>query len=135
MLTIIENMIIFGLLGCLCGVVIGFILYVAKDETKYVFPISLVTTIVFMIISGIFSWIYIVDEANKYIAQYESAKYTIESSLQNENLTGYEKVALVNQATQYNQELAGKQYEATRWYNIQYDDRIFELEPINLERV
>lgn len=89
-------------------------------------------TLCFTLIGGFIGWCMAVEEANKYIAEYESVKQTIESSLENEILTGFERVELVKQAAECNKELAGRQYSASKWYGFQYDDRIFELEPVNL---
>jgi hypothetical protein len=133
MLGVILTALLVALVSALVGVIIGMIHAVAAKEEVYIAYWTASFAIIGLIGGTIGGQFGVVDSANRYIVQYEAAKQTIESSLQNENLSGFERIELVKQATKYNKELSGKQYDATRWYNFQYDDRIFDLEPINLE--
>lgn len=69
---------------------------------------------------------------SRFIYSFEASKTTIERSLENENLTGYERVALVEQAAEKNAELAEKQYSASRWYGFLWPDEVLNLKAILL---
>lgn len=71
-------------------------------------------------------------EYDKYIYTYPTVKNTIESSLNNENLSGLERIELVKQATELNSKLVKTQYSSQQWYGFTIDDKVMELEPINL---
>lgn len=72
---------------------------------------------------------------NKEIASYQASKHTIEMSLKNDNLTGFERVELVKQASEKNEWLAQKQYEVQQWYRFYLDkDAVLKLEPIDLAK-
>lgn len=70
--------------------------------------------------------------SRRYVYEYIAKKETIEASLQNENLAGLERMRLVEQAAEANQELAGIQYDCQQWYGFFVDDRVLELEPIDI---
>ena len=70
------------------------------------------------------------------VEKYKANKFTIETSLQNNNLTGFERIDLVNQASDKNAWLAEKKYEIKQWYNFYLNkDIIIELELIDLYKV
>lgn len=73
------------------------------------------------------------NKSGKYIEQYLAEKQTIEKSLQNESLSGLERIELVKQAVETNKKLAGYQYDCKKWYGFNIDDRILELSFIDLE--
>lgn len=70
--------------------------------------------------------------SRRYIETYTVGKQTIEASLHNENLSGFERAQLVQQAAQANKELAGQQYNCKQWYGFNMDDRILDLTFIEL---
>lgn len=72
------------------------------------------------------------NQSRRYVYEYIAKKETIEASLQNENLAGLERMQLVEQAAKANQELAGIQYDCQQWYGFFIDDRVLELEPIDI---
>ena len=73
-----------------------------------------------------------VETSRQWATGYNASKTTIEDSLQSDLLTGYERMALVQQAAEYNQELAERQYKASRWYGFDESRDILSLEPIDI---
>lgn len=69
---------------------------------------------------------------NSWTQQYISQKQLIEDSLNNEKLSGLERVELVNQANELNAELIDKQTKCVKWYNFTMDDSVLELELVSL---
>ncbi|MGN0961033.1 MAG: hypothetical protein ACI4PF_02395 [Christensenellales bacterium] len=75
------------------------------------------------------------EQLNKEIASYQASKYTIEISLENDDLTGLERVELVKQASEKNEWLARKQYEVQQWYRFYLNkNAVLELKPIDLTK-
>lgn len=70
--------------------------------------------------------------SRRYVYEYIAQKETIEASLQNENLAGFERIQIVEQAAKANQELAAIQYDCQQWYGFFVDDQVLELEPIDI---
>ena len=69
-----------------------------------------------------------------YVKKYLAQKHTIEQSLKNENLTGLERIQLVNKATELNGEFAEKKAHFELWYFVVYDNTIYDgVELINLD--
>lgn len=73
-----------------------------------------------------------VETSRQWATGYNATKTTIENSLQSDLLTGYERMALVQQAAEYNQELAERQYRASQWYGFDESRDILSLEPIDI---
>lgn len=73
-----------------------------------------------------------VETSRQWATGYNASKTTIENSLQSDLLTGYERMALVQQAAEYNQELAERQYRASQWYGFDESRDILSLEPIDI---
>lgn len=74
------------------------------------------------------------EHLKKDVEEYKSAKYTIEQSLTNEQLTGLERIELLKQVRYKNEWLARKKYEVGAWYNFHLDDKIIlDLEFIDLK--
>ncbi len=70
------------------------------------------------------------------LASYEAYVMTMETSLDNEDLTGLERLELVKQASEQNAWLSKKKYTCHRWYNFYLRDdlvdKIDSLEMIDL---
>lgn len=118
-------------LGLLLGGIVGLIFHafcVDFWKDRYAVPGAVICVIVAMFIGGFCEH----ETSARFIHSFEASKTTIEQSLENENLTGYERVALVEQAAEKNAELAEKQYSASRWYGFLWPDEVRELEPILL---
>ena len=74
-------------------------------------------------------------DAKAYCAKFEAQKTTIEYSLECEDLSGLERVELVNKAVELNGELAEKKAWADVWHIVYYDNDIYgDLEPITFDR-
>ena len=69
-----------------------------------------------------------------FIAKFEAQKQAIEMSLDNENLSGLEKIELVKKATELNVELAERKSRFNMWHYVSYDNSMYDnIEPISLE--
>ena len=121
--------ILIGLFGGLVPLMVVFLIYVlVEDYEKLFIGISCVALILTVMGS-----LYIrVEMSRQWAVGYRAQKATIESSLQSELLSGYERVALVQQATECNQELAERQYKASRWYGFDECQDVLDLEPIDI---
>lgn len=65
-------------------------------------------------------------EERIWVQKYLIEKETIEKSLDNDKLTGYERVQLVNKATELNGELAEKKTRFGLWDFVVYDNTIYD---------
>ena len=75
------------------------------------------------------------EEERIFIAGFEAQKQTIEMSLDNENLSGLEKIELVKKATELNGELAERKSRFNMWHYVSYDNSMYDnIEPISLEK-
>lgn len=75
------------------------------------------------------------DSHKAYLQKYLVQKETIEMSLESDNLSGFERVELVKQATELNGELAEKKAYIKYWYSGVNDNTIYDnVEFINLNR-
>ena len=121
--------ILIGLFGGLVPLMVVFLIYVlVEDYEKLFIGISCVALILTVMGS-----LYIrVEMSRQWAVGYRAQKATIESSLQSDLLSGYERVALVQQATECNQELAERQYKASRWYGFDECQDVLDLEPIDI---
>lgn len=67
------------------------------------------------------------------IKQFESAKATYSEAIKSENISGLERIEIVNRITEENKALARLKYEATKWYYFYLPDNLVDnLEPIKL---
>lgn len=121
--------ILIGLFGGLVPLMVVFIIYMlVEDYEKLFIGISCVALILTVMGS-----LYIrVEMSRQWAVGYRAQKATIESSLQSELLSGYERVALVQQATECNQELAERQYKASQWYGFDECKDVLDLKPIDI---
>lgn len=126
---------VFGLLASVMIVLVyigGFMLLDKADEWK------LRTVIVLIILTFTLTCCITItittEEENIYVAQYVAQKQTIEQSLRNENLTGLERVELVQKATELNGELAKRKARYSKWYYVVWGEKNLydDIELINL---
>lgn len=69
-----------------------------------------------------------------FVASHNAQKYTIEQSLRNSALSGFERVELVKQASELNSELAERKARIQQWNYFHVDDSIYDgVEYIILE--
>lgn len=122
--------ILIGMFGGLVPLMVVFLIYVfVEDHEKLFIGISCVAFILTVMGS-----LYIrVEMSRQWAVGYLAQKATIESSLQSDLLSGYERVALVQQATECNQELAERQYKASQWYGFDECKDILDLTPIDID--
>ena len=67
------------------------------------------------------------------IKQFESAKATYSEAIKSEDITGLERIEIVNKITEENKTLARLKYDATKWYYFYLPDNLVDnLEPIKL---
>lgn len=121
--------ILIGMFGGLVPLMVVFLIYVlVEDHEKLFIGISCVAFILTVMGS-----LYIrVEMSRQWAVGYLAQKATIESSLQSDLLSGYERVALVQQATECNRELAERQYNASRWYGFDECKDVLDLKPIDI---
>ena len=121
--------ILIGLLVGLVPLLVVLMIYVLVDDYGKLFiGISCVAFILTVMCSFYVS----VEMSRQWAVGYRAQKATIESSLQSDLLSGYERVALVQQATECNQELAERQYKASRWYGFDECEDVLDLKPIDI---
>lgn len=78
-------------------------------------------------VAGIFLGIGITTEEERvYVQKYLAQKQTIEMSLENEELSGFERIELVKQATELNGELAERKARFQLWHFVVYDNTIYD---------
>lgn len=121
---------IFGAMGIglLVGTLLGLVVllgHVIKEHVAW---------IIAAVVSGVIVWIgttvmIISTDTNDervWVSNYLAQKQTIELSLDNPNLTGYERVALVTKASELNGELSKRKTEFNLWYNVHFDNTIYD---------
>ena len=128
-------------LGLLLGTLFGFILFgigtLIGDCVNYRYDdivkiICFVLLFVSIIGGGVLGHLVTKHTSKSYVYEYEVVKDTIESSVNNDSLSGFEKAELVKQAAEENKKLAKYQYDANQWYGFGITDEVLELEPIEL---
>lgn len=95
-----------------------------------------VVVLIVVTIAGTFIGIGI-NTANErvYIASYEAQKILIEDSINNENLTGFERAELVKKASELNGELAERKTRFNCWYYVCYNNTLYDnVDFIRLEK-
>ena len=128
-LGFIVLILIFILIGL--GFYVAFDLYWDWDSKKVVI-ITTIYSIIAITISFFGPYYVEKEDSNSYVNSYAIKKATIEESLKNEALTGFERAELVKQATEINADLAQKKYEITKWYGFYLNKEIENLEYIDL---
>lgn len=67
------------------------------------------------------------------IKQFESAKATYSEAIKSNDISGMERIEIVNKITEENKTLAKLKYDATKWYYFYLPDNLVDnLEPIKL---
>ena len=65
-------------------------------------------------------------EEKVYVQKYLAQKQTIEMSLENEDLTGLERIEIVKQATELNGKVAERKARFQLWTFVVYDNTIYD---------
>ena len=67
------------------------------------------------------------------VRQFESAKATYSEAIKSNDISGMERIEIVNKITEENKTLARLKYDATKWYYFYLPDNLVDnLEPIKL---
>lgn len=67
------------------------------------------------------------------IKQFESARATYSEAIKSEDISGLERIEIVNKITEENKTLVRLKYDATKWYYFYLPDNLVNnLEPIKL---
>ena len=67
------------------------------------------------------------------IKQFESAKMTYSEAIKSEDISGLERIEIVNKITEENKTLVRLKYDTTKWYYFYLPDNLVDnLEPIKL---
>ena len=67
------------------------------------------------------------------VRQFESAKATYSEAIKSNDISGMERIEIVNKITEENKTLARLKYDATKWYYFYLPDSLVDnLEPIKL---
>ncbi len=103
------------------------------DETVWSIIAGVVALLVW--IGSVFAGIAINEEQERlFIVQYEAQKEVIESSLESDVMTGFERVELVKQASELNSELARRKAKYDIWHYVTYGGDLYDnVEPIQLK--
>ena len=126
---------IFGIimLALLVGIVIGATVFLCVCMPFCYYEVSrwmillCVCTVLAACIAGTFIGIGINTECEReYVARYKIQKETIEMSLDCEDLSGMERVQLVNKAVEINGEMAERKARYERWHHVTYDDTLYD---------
>lgn len=121
------SIILGAFLGFLVGLLIWFLVLIGENVPKWI----IVFFVLICVVIGAWIGAQIDINANgTFIAEFETSKKLIEESIENDSLSGYERIALVEQALDLNRELTKKQYDHDRWYGVCIPDEIMKLEPI-----
>lgn len=122
---------IFGIIAisflilCLLYVLINIPCFVNENKGAYFITNSIIVVILWIV--SIFAGIGFNTEDEKvYVQKYLAQKQTIEMSLENEDLTGFERIELVKQATELNGEIAERKARFQLWHFVVYDNTIYD---------
>ena len=67
------------------------------------------------------------------VRQFESAKATYSEAIKSNDISGMERIEIVNKITEENKTLARLKYDATKWYYFYLPDNLVDnLEPMKL---
>lgn len=67
------------------------------------------------------------------VKQFESAKATYSEAIKSGDISGLERIEIVNKIAEENKTLARLKYDATKWYDFYLpDDLVDNLEPIKI---
>lgn len=131
------NLILGATLGFLVSLAVVFLpCFYWRDEVYSPIAENLLTAaipigvIAFMCVGGVIGASIDRHDVNRFVEQYNVTKVTIENSISNADLTGYERLALVEQVIEYNSTLESYKYDSQQWYGFMLPDSIMDVEPI-----
>lgn len=121
---LISGLLILGILVTVCLITDSL---TDEQETKIIKKGLTIGIILGIILSILFFFAFSYSESMSYKVElegYKAKKYTIEQSLQNNELTGLERIELVNQAVELNGWLAETKCEIMKWTSFDVHDSI-----------
>ena len=121
--------IVMGLFVGLLPLLVVLLIYVLVEDHEKLFIMIGCAVFILTVIGSLYMS---VEMSRQWAVGYRAQKATIESSLQSDLLSGYERVALVQQAAECNQELAERQYKASQWYGFDECKDVLDLKPIDI---
>lgn len=123
-----SGVILGALLGFLVCLTAWAVVIIISDftEPKVIYHILPIIFIASMVTGGYMEY----EANNSAIVNFISQKQSIEASLNDDRLTGFERAEIVKLASELNGELSQMQYQATKWYGFAIDDKVLEIEPI-----
>ena len=124
-MSIIVIIVLSVLVGALVGLISSVKFWVNEDFKPAI--ITLVIVALAIAVGGTLLGIGLTTEDERvFVAQYESQKTTIETSINSDILTGAERVALVTKAAELNGELATRKTLYDRWHHVTFDSTIYD---------
>lgn len=138
MFSIVMGFIIAILIDMLIGFLIFGPIYDTVDEKheKFVGCIGIVIMVTILIVGVLIPIQLDNSSMEQYIAGYKSTKSTYTEAINNESMTGLEKINLVKDLVNENEYLAKKQSTINRWWNFDISKTnktaLLELTPIEL---
>ena len=129
-------MTIFGIIGIVAVISISlwFIVMIPvltdiyyDDTTRLIHTIISSIVAGCLLIGGVFAGIGINDRSERiFVEKFKAQKYTIERSLENEDLSGLERIQLVTKAAELNGEFAERKVRYEIKTNVHYDYAIYD---------
>ena len=108
----------------------------AKTNKKYLTTYGKINIVVFVVVLSLSVFIGARIHIRMFendIKQFESAKATYSEAIKSNDISGLERIEIVNQITEENKTLARLKYDATKWYYFYLPDNLVDnLEPIKL---
>lgn len=111
---------------------LGFCLWGAINSECFIKKST--SIILFIVLVGVFftaPFVFMTNTVNvwnqQFCAEFEAQKQTYERAIENENLTGLERLEITNKIMELNADLASEQVSVVQWYN-------FNLSQENKER-
>lgn len=122
------GIIVLAFLCALVAFAIGMLVYTAADPYNEVLWFVIITIVaVAVLVGGIFLGIELTTgEARAFVASFKAEKTTIEYSINNDALSGLERVELVKLACELNGELAARKEKSTFWHWVYFEKGIYD---------
>lgn len=134
MIGLMTGFLVGGALSAFSGLLMTIAVeYSYREPWERIMEVARLIVILVVIVAGGVTGCYVERNVScQYLEMYIAEKQTIEASLENDMISGFERVELVKQAAEANKELAGVQYDCKQWYGFNKDKRIVDLLPVNL---
>lgn len=108
----------------------------AKTDRTYLTTYGKISIMIAVVILGLSTFIGAqvhIRMFEKDIKQFESAKATYSEAIKSSDISGMERIEIVNRIAEENKTLARLKYDASKWYYFYLPDNLVDnLEPIKL---